>query len=73
MALPNGGATYSFCTTCLFELLIVMEWVFVLKEGIEMDLSPSGGRIKPTRENKKDDVGRFSCTARHEYNTYQCD
>jgi len=30
-----------------------MEWVFVLKGGVEMDLSPIGSRIKAARENKK--------------------
>ena len=30
-----------------------MEWVFVLKGGVEMDLSPIGSRIKAAREKKK--------------------
>lgn len=30
-----------------------MEWVFVLKGGVKMDLSPIGSRIKAARENKK--------------------
>ena len=30
-----------------------MEWVFVLKGGVVMDLSPIGSRIKAAREKKK--------------------
>lgn len=30
-----------------------MEWVFVLKGGVKMDLSPIGSRIKAAREKKK--------------------
>ena len=42
-----------FCITFLLELIIVMEWVFVLKGGVKMDLSPIGSRIKAAREKKK--------------------
>ena len=42
-----------FCITSLLELIIVMEWVFVLKGGVKMDLSPIGSRIKAAREKKK--------------------
>ena len=42
-----------FCITSLLERIIAMEWVFVLKGGAKMDLSPIGSRIKAAREKKK--------------------
>lgn len=42
-----------FRITFLPEFIIIMEWVFVLKGGVTMDLSPIGSRIKAARENKK--------------------
>lgn len=42
-----------FCITFSPELIIIIEWVVVLKGGVTMDLSPIGSRIKAARENKK--------------------
>ena len=41
------------CIRFLIKLIIIIEWVIVLKGGITVDLSPVGSRIKTARENKK--------------------
>ena len=41
------------CIRFLINLIIITEWVVVLKGGIIVDLSPVGSRIKTARENKK--------------------
>ena len=41
------------CIRFLINLIIIIEWVVVLKGGIIVDLSPVGSRIKTARENKK--------------------
>ena len=41
------------CIRFLINLIIITEWVVVLKGGIMVDLSPIGSRIKTARENKK--------------------